>query len=313
MDYFDEESKIKFTTELSDSISINKRLGIEHLLVQKDVNKAAAIKKLEEERKAKIEFKEMVMRHQKAKRGQNMNKSYTSTKSKKTTKSKTVEKAKPEIVESKPKPAPTVKPKLAKKTNHYLYKKICTEIDTHIADIRENDQNTELINKDHLRIILVKAGFIGNNISDIKEIELDESYLDKIWSILKPSEANTVSATSVKAFIGVIMSYIPVSRLNHAIEEDSRSIANSEVDDASRVSHISQNEKLSKKFSRLSHNRFLHDQIKERQLSKDPNETFMPKINEKSAKMENKKMSGHKVPRYQVLLEKGNFILVLYF
>ena len=69
-------------------------------------------------------------------------------------------------------------------------------------------------------------------------------------------------------------------------------------------------------FNRVSQNRqlFLHEQIKEKQLEKiKPSETFMPKINHKSELIDKNRMNGHKIPRYQVLLDKGMAILIRYF
>lgn len=68
---------VKYTTDLSNCIEINKRLGIDDLLPQKDVIKAAAVKKLEEEKKARQEFEEMVKEHNKQKRLDTNNKSKT--------------------------------------------------------------------------------------------------------------------------------------------------------------------------------------------------------------------------------------------
>lgn len=73
------QSNIKYTTDLSNSISINKRLGIEHLLPQKDYNRAAAQRKLEEDKKARAEFESMVKERN---RDTTMNKSKLSTASK---------------------------------------------------------------------------------------------------------------------------------------------------------------------------------------------------------------------------------------
>ena len=67
--------KIKYTTDLSNWIEINKRLGIDDLLPQKDMIKAAAVKKLEEEKKARQEFEEMIKEHKKQKIYENSNKS----------------------------------------------------------------------------------------------------------------------------------------------------------------------------------------------------------------------------------------------
>jgi hypothetical protein len=73
---------VKHTTDLSNSISINKRLGIDHILPQKDYNKAAAQRKIEEERKARKEFESMVKEHNREKREASINKSKFSTGSK---------------------------------------------------------------------------------------------------------------------------------------------------------------------------------------------------------------------------------------
>lgn len=75
-----EDPKVKYTTELSNCIEINKRLGIDDLLPQKDVIKAAAVKKLEAEKKARQEFEEMIREHNKQNRNKRANKSKISSK-----------------------------------------------------------------------------------------------------------------------------------------------------------------------------------------------------------------------------------------
>ena len=57
-------------------------MGIEHLLPQKDFNRASAQRKLEEERKARAEFEAMVKEHKREHRDATMNKSKLSTGSK---------------------------------------------------------------------------------------------------------------------------------------------------------------------------------------------------------------------------------------
>jgi hypothetical protein len=108
---------IKHTLDLSSSIDIRKRLGIEHLLPQKDYNKVAALKKLEEERKARIEFHEMVKSHKKQKRNTPLTSSHqksSKNKSQTTTKNPT----------KKVQPQKPHKATPNNQSNKYLYKRL---------------------------------------------------------------------------------------------------------------------------------------------------------------------------------------------
>lgn len=72
--------RVKYTTDLSNWIEINKRLGIDDLLPHKDAIKASAVKKLEEEKLARKEFEEMIKEHKRQKIYENTNKSKLRTK-----------------------------------------------------------------------------------------------------------------------------------------------------------------------------------------------------------------------------------------
>jgi hypothetical protein len=69
-------------------------------------------------------------------------------------------------------------------------------------------------------------------------------------------------------------------------------------------------DKLMRIFGRLAQNRstYVKDKIKENNYRKiQPTETYMPQINKRSKAIEQKKMElfGKKVPRHEILLEKG--------
>ena len=313
--------KIKYTTELSDTISINKRLGIEHLLPQKDVKKPAAQKKLDEEREARKLFQEMVSAHKNKGNTtiKSSNKSYMNA----SVADKSISKT---YVQSKAAPVVTQKPaKANSKSNTVLYNRLATEIDEIIADISNETPDAPQLKLDHLRVILVKTGFIGNNIKEITEIQKDEAMLDKIWKIIN-NEQELVTSGNVKTICGIIMGLrAPIFKRTAAANTDESAVSqsNSTVHESFLKGQIgvftdegafklrSQQEKtkVMRLFTRLMQNRqkFLHDGIKQKQLAKiQPTETFMPQINSRSDKIERKKNSGQKVPRYQVLLEKGN-------
>lgn len=279
------QSNIKYTTDLSNSISINKRLGVEHLLPQKDYNRAAAQRKLEEDKKARAEFEEMVKER---KRDTAMNKSKLSTTSKMSkstvplSSSKTIAKASAKgnkaNVNTVSKPLPT--------SNKYLYKRLCTEIDEHVKDLQNEDYNAQMLSKDHIRVILVKTGFIGNDIQNMNEIKHDESQLEQIWNTLKGDDKGFITPKELKTICGVIQGVHAPTTKDARFEDKS----------------------IKTKFARSTANRnkFVRDKIKEKQIEKTkPTETYQPEINKNSIMIESRKSGGHQIPRYEILLEMG--------
>jgi len=199
---------VKQTTNLSNSIEIHRRMGTETLLSQKDYNKLAAIKKLTEEKKAKIEFKEMVQQHNRNRKDASMNKSKLSSKSKTMNQStlstrsvkKPAKKSSQEIIHTQVKPL--------KNSNKYLYTKLCSEIDEHIKRILAENPNAEILAQDNIRIVLVKSGFIGHNVDNKDEILSDEKCLKEIWKILKGEENGRISPQNLKMICGIIQGVI---------------------------------------------------------------------------------------------------------
>lgn len=313
---------VKYTTDLSNSIEIHKRLGIEHLLPQKDFNKAAALKKKEEERKARKEFEEMVKEHNRQRRTETLTKSKTVTKPQSLNKS----------VMSTHTARSTVKPgtqitksgtQASNQSNKYLYKRLCTELEEHVNDLRDEEPEAELLNKDHIRIVLVKTGFIGNDINNMAEIQNDEAMLEEIWRILRGPENSKVSPHNLKTLCGIIQGLITPTANKFENEEGSQDISNA-VDEESdsntfgtfnqagnfTLKNKKEKTKITRMFGRLAQNRnkFLRDKIREKQIEKiKPTETFIPTINKNSALMEQRRLDtqGGRVPRHEILLEMG--------
>lgn len=319
-----EAPKIKYTTDLSNTIEIHKRLGVEHLLPQKDYNKAAAVKKMEEERKARREFEEMVKQHNREVRNNTINKSKTTNKGTTLNKSVMSSRTGKSTLKANKTIAPTkAKPAQSNQSNKYLYKKLCTEFDQHITEIREEEPETEVMNKDHMRVVLVKSGFIGNDINNITEIQNDENMLEEIWRILKGPENGKVLPQNLKTFCGIIQGLIePVGRkdftddssLSHPStaqeESDHNLFGTFNKNGTFALKNKKEKNKISKRFARLAANRnkFIRDKIKEKQMEKiKPTETFVPTINRNSAMIEQRKLESqpHRAPRYEVLLEMG--------
>lgn len=92
------------------------------------------------------------------------------------------------------------------------------------------------MSKDHTRVVLVKTGFIGNNIMSIEEIQNDEAMLNDIWVLLKGPENGKVSAHNLKAFCGIIQNLIcPVQKKN-VTDDSSHSYHSSAVEEESSLS-----------------------------------------------------------------------------
>jgi hypothetical protein len=89
-------------------------------------------------------------------------------------------------------------PKISNQSEKYLYRQFCSEFDNHTKDILEEEPEAEILTKDHIRIILVKTGFIGNDINNMNEIQNDEVMLEEIWRILKGHDNFKVSPKNVK-------------------------------------------------------------------------------------------------------------------
>lgn len=315
-------TNIKYTTDLSNSIEIHKRFGIEHLLPQKDFNKAAALKKKEEEKKARKEFEEMVKEHNKQRRTETLTKSKTVNKPQSLNKS----------VMSTHTARSTAKPgvqtnkagiQASNQSNKYLYKRLCSELDEHVSDLREEEPEVELLNKDHIRIVLVKTGFIGNDINNMAEIQNDEAMLEEIWRILRGPENSRVSPHNLKTLCGIIQGLIAPAANKFETEEENKDISKVVEEESDSTTFGSFNNagnftlknrqektKIIKMFGRLAQNRnkFLRDRIKEKQNEKiKQTETFIPTINKNSALMEQRRIDtqGGRVPRYEILLEMG--------
>jgi hypothetical protein len=152
--------------------------------------------------------------------------------------------------------------------------------------MQNEDYNAQMLSKDHIRVILVKIGFIGNDIQNMNEIKHDESQLEQIWEVLKGDEKGFVTPKELRIICGVIQGvHAPTAK-------DAR------FDDKA----------FKTKFARSTANRnkFVRDKIKEKQVDKiKPTETYMPKINRNSALIESRKSGGHQIPRYEILLEMG--------
>ena len=118
------ESKVKHTTDLSNTIEIHRRMGTDSLLPQKDYNKLAAIKKLEEEKIAREEFHEMVKQNKKERRQETLGNRKASNKSKTLNQSALSQRS---VNRTAKKSSPlNMNPKIesSEKSNKYLYKKL---------------------------------------------------------------------------------------------------------------------------------------------------------------------------------------------
>jgi hypothetical protein len=163
--------KKEYKTELSNTINIEKRLGLEQILPppQKDTNKLTALCKLEKARKEKEELQKSIQQKN-AKRMKKIrdleSKHHPVPKNTKTKKSRENKKIIPKTEQEIP------YKKTANKSNKYLYNRFSQEFDENVQLIDEEEQGADLLSKDHIRILLVKTGFIGNNIESMPEISL---------------------------------------------------------------------------------------------------------------------------------------------
>ena len=213
--------------------------------------------------------------------------------------------------------------KLSNQSDKYLFNQFWNEFDENTKIILEEEPNAEILSKDHIRFILVKTGFIGNDINNIKEIENDEVMLEEIWRILKGHDNFKISPKNAKTLCGIIQGLVwPISKKKTS-DESTHSTPSSAIEylDSSTFGIFNDNgnfllknkqeaAKIQRKFSRLGANRakFVRNRIKEKQKEKNmPTETFMPKINERSKKIDQRKLQDHpqRIPRYEILLEKG--------
>jgi hypothetical protein len=156
----------------------------------------------------------------------------------------------------------------------------------------EGQSPDEILSKDNIRVILVKTGFIGNDIDNMAEIQNDEAMLDEIWAILKGNDTGKVSPYNLQTLCGIMEGFIcPVYQKDYdneqyedVIQEEGVGIFNKNGQFV--LKSKSEQSFLVKKFARLAANRnkFVRDRIKEKQIEKNkPTETFMPTINKKSA------------------------------
>ena len=316
---------IKYTTDLSTSMSVSKRLGIDHLLDPNSYKKPVSTKAYISHDSSKLDFKpKTVEKHTPKQNESTFFKSHITSSSI----NRKIRNKSPKLgsksEKQRPQSVQVTKPN--KKSKLYLYKRLSTEVDNIVDEIKaDSGEESKILIKDHLRVVLVKTGFIGNNIGDIKEIEQDEQMLDKIWGILRGPENTSIKPNNVKIFTGTILGLKePIAKKNTP-DNNNPSLFSSRLENmpVEKIGFLNENgdfrlrnehekRKLMKAFNRLSQNRqvFLHEQIKEKQLKKiKPSETFMPKINHKSELIEKKRMNGHKIPRYQVLLDKGKLMM----
>ena len=222
---------IKYTTELSNSMSVSKRLGIDHLLTPSNFRKPVPSKATVNNDNSKLEFKKPTEKNSsKQQSDSNLYKSHISSTKNRMNRERSpnlalkVDKQRPQSMQTKPN----------KKSKMYLYKRLSTEIDSITSEIKTDcEDELKILTKDHLRIVLVKTGFIGNNISDIREIEQDETMLDKIWTILRGPQNSTVKPSNVKILAGIILGLKePVIKKN-VIESNSQSLLSSKFDNSS--------------------------------------------------------------------------------
>lgn len=320
--YTSAKPAVKYTTDLSSSIDIRKRLGIEHLLPKQEFDKAATIKRIGDERKARREFEEMVRSHNgqeksstvvKSQKSNTENRNKTLSKPQSAGKSmnasKTARESTKKELNSK---KATVNKKSgmnrapiqpSNKSNKYLYKRLCTEFDEYVQELEAENNSQDLLSKDHIRVILVKTGFIGNDINNMAEIQNDEAMLDEIWAILKGTENGKVIPNNLKTLCGVIQGLItPVAKKNFINEEsapqdvtteENKGLGTFNKNGTFALKSKQEQVKFSRKFGRLAANRnnFVRDRIKEKQIEKNkPTETFIPTINKNSVMIVQRKL-----------------------
>lgn len=162
----------------------------------------------------------------------------------------------------------------------------------------------------------------------MSEIQNDEVMLEEIWRILKGHDNFKASPKNVKTLWGVIQGLVCPIAKKKVSDESTHSIPSSATEDFESSTFGTFNDngnfflkseqeaaKIQKKFSRLSANRskFVRSKIKDKQKEKTmPTETFMPQINERSKKIDQRKLQSQpqKVPRYEILLEKGRMYTI---
>jgi len=88
--------------------------------------------------------------------------------------------------------------KSSKSSNKCLYTKLSSEIDEHIERIIFDDPSSDLISRDHARIVLVKSGFIGHDVTNKQEIYSDEHMLDEIWEVLDEQRDTVITPQNLK-------------------------------------------------------------------------------------------------------------------
>jgi hypothetical protein len=172
-----------------------------------------------------------------------------------------------------------------------------------VQELEAENNSQDLLSKDHIRVILVKTGFIGNDINSMAEIQNDEAMLDEIWAILKGTENGKVIPNNLKTLCGVILGLItPVAKKNFINEEsapqdvtteENKGLGTFNKNGTFALKSKQEQVKFCRKFGRLAANRnnFVRDRIKEKQIEKNkPTETFIPTINKNSVMIVQRKL-----------------------
>lgn len=152
-----------------------------------------------------------------------------------------------------------------------------------------------------------------------EEIYNDEKLMEEILRIITEGESGRITTHNLKVISGIIQGVISPIAKRADLNSYNKSISGVQ-EETSQIGFLNnsgnfvlknkeEQKKVIKKFRRLSENRnkFIRERIREKQMEKvKPTETYIPKINEHSKQMEQKRMKGQdKIPRYKLLLEMG--------